>query len=212
MVHERGTSLTIGDDDIWQYAITYIYSNISDVPFSSSMRWHVAHNTVGRGHLYQGRFKSFPVQEDEYFYALCRYVERNALTAQVVQRAEDWRWGSLWARRHGSEELKSILSGWPPCHAPELGGGCERADDGQGGGRRADVYFEESSLRQRGVAATAGGSAGVAAYLARRRPPQGIQTEKLAASPFLPPRRNVPISLPSLAHQACVICRRGQYK
>jgi len=78
-----------------------------------AMRWHVAHNTVGRGHLYQGRFKSFPVQEDEYFYTLCRYVERNALTAQVVQRAEDWRWGSLWARRHGSEELKSILSGWP---------------------------------------------------------------------------------------------------
>ena len=78
-----------------------------------AMRWHVAHNTVGRGHLYQGRFKSFPIQEDGHFFTVCRYVERNALTAQVVQRAEDWRWGSLWARRQGSETLKAILNDWP---------------------------------------------------------------------------------------------------
>jgi putative transposase len=78
-----------------------------------AMRWHVAHGTVGRGHLYQGRFKSFPVEEDEHFLALCRYVERNALTAQVVDRAEDWRWGSLWVRRHGEERLKAILADWP---------------------------------------------------------------------------------------------------
>lgn len=78
-----------------------------------AMRWHVAHNTVGRGHLYQGRFKSLPIQEDEHFLTVCRYVERNALTARVVERAEDWRWGSLWARRHGSSQLKAILSDWP---------------------------------------------------------------------------------------------------
>jgi putative transposase len=78
-----------------------------------AMRWHVAHGTVGRGHLYQGRFKAFPVQEDEHFLAVCRYVERNALNARVVERAEDWRWGSLWARCHGSPELKAILSDWP---------------------------------------------------------------------------------------------------
>jgi putative transposase len=78
-----------------------------------AMRWHVAHNTVGRGHLYQGRFKSFPIQEDEHFFTACRYVERNALKAGVVQRAEDWHWGSLWARRQGSEELKAVLSDWP---------------------------------------------------------------------------------------------------
>ena len=49
-----------------------------------AMRWHVAHNTVGRGHLYQGRFKTFPVEEDDHFYHLCRYVERNAINAGVV--------------------------------------------------------------------------------------------------------------------------------
>jgi putative transposase len=78
-----------------------------------AMRWHVAHNTVGRGHLYQGRFKSFPIQEDGHFLAVFRYVERNALRANLVQRTEDWRWGSLWARRQGSEELKAVLSDWP---------------------------------------------------------------------------------------------------
>ena len=77
------------------------------------MRWHVAHGTVGRGHLYQGRFKSFPVQEDEHFLTVCRYVERNALSARVVRRAEDWRWGSLWARRSGTPVLQSLLSDWP---------------------------------------------------------------------------------------------------
>lgn len=77
------------------------------------MRWHVAHKTVGCGHLYQGRFKSFPVETDEHFLTVCRYVERNALTAKVVQRAEDWRWGSLWVRRHGPAKLKALLSDWP---------------------------------------------------------------------------------------------------
>jgi putative transposase len=78
-----------------------------------AMRWHVAHGTVGCGHLYQGRFKSFPVQRDEHFLTVCRYVERNALTAGVVKRAEDWRWGSLWARKQGDERQKAWLTEWP---------------------------------------------------------------------------------------------------
>ena len=64
-----------------------------------TQRWHAHHRTAGTGHLYQGRFKSFPVQSDEHFLTVCRYVERNALRADLVERAQDWRWGSLWARR-----------------------------------------------------------------------------------------------------------------
>jgi putative transposase len=78
-----------------------------------AMRWHVAHGMVGRGHLYQGRFTSFPVEEDGHFYTVCEHVELNALTAGAVERAEDWRWGSLGARRQGSEALKASLSDWP---------------------------------------------------------------------------------------------------
>jgi putative transposase len=42
-------------------------------------RWHAHRGTIGTGHLYQGRFKSFPIQNDEHLYTVCRYVERNAL-------------------------------------------------------------------------------------------------------------------------------------
>jgi putative transposase len=42
-----------------------------------AIRWRVSHRTVGYGHLYQGRSKSFPVQSDDHLLGLLRYVERN---------------------------------------------------------------------------------------------------------------------------------------
>ena len=84
------------------------------------MRWRTAHQKVGLGPLYQGRFKSFPVKKDEDFLRVCRYVERNALTAGLVKRAEDWRWGSL-GQREGvlvgkqmvGEDAGPTLAAWP---------------------------------------------------------------------------------------------------
>jgi putative transposase len=78
-----------------------------------TMRWHAHHHTGGTGHLYQGRFKSFPVQTDEHFYAVVRYVERNAVRANLVPRAEAWRYSSLWRQRRGQPEQRTILSDWP---------------------------------------------------------------------------------------------------
>lgn len=98
---------------IWPRKDGELTSFLRWLAHTHAMRWHVAHKTVGCGHLYQGRFKSFPVQTDEHFLTVCRYVERNALTANVVRRAEDWRWGSLWVRRSGPAELKALLSDWP---------------------------------------------------------------------------------------------------
>ena len=77
------------------------------------MRWHAHYGTSGTGHLYQGRFKSFPVETDAHFYTLVRYVERNALRANLVKRAEDWRWSSLWRRAHGEPETLELLHRWP---------------------------------------------------------------------------------------------------
>ena len=74
-------------------------------------RHHEHYHSRGGGHLYQGRFKSFPVAEDDYFLALCRYVEANALRAGLVERAEQWQWSGLWRRMHGSGELP--MSAWP---------------------------------------------------------------------------------------------------
>jgi putative transposase len=78
-----------------------------------AMRWRVSHRTVGYGHLYQGRFKSFPVQSDDHLLSLLRYVERNPLSAGLVERAQLWRWGSLWSRGNGEEAMKTLLSPWP---------------------------------------------------------------------------------------------------
>jgi putative transposase len=78
-----------------------------------TQRWHAHYQDVGTGHLYQGRFKSFPVAEDEHFLQVCRYVERNALRAGLVRRAEAWRWGTLWQRQQEPKPEKWILSDWP---------------------------------------------------------------------------------------------------
>ena len=83
-----------------------------------TQRWHAHRQSTGSGHVYQGRFKSFPVQDDDHFYTVCRYVERNSLRAKLVQRAEDWRWGSLRRWKHGTPKEKSLLSAWPLARRP----------------------------------------------------------------------------------------------
>ena len=83
-----------------------------------TQRWHAHRRSTGAGHVYQGRFKSFPVQEDEHFYAVARYVERNALRARLARRAEAWRWGSLYRWLRGSAEDKALLAAWPMSRKP----------------------------------------------------------------------------------------------
>jgi putative transposase len=78
-----------------------------------SMRWHAHYHTSGTGHIYQGRFKSFAIETDEHLYTVCRYVERNPLRANLVRRAEAWRWSSLWRRVHGDEQPRPFLAPWP---------------------------------------------------------------------------------------------------
>ena len=78
-----------------------------------TQRWHAHRQSIGSGHVYQGRFKSFPVQEDEHLYAVARYVERNALRAKLTQHAEGWRWGSLFRWTRGLAEDRGLLSAWP---------------------------------------------------------------------------------------------------
>jgi len=84
-------------------------------------RWREHRRSVGEGHLYQGTYKSFPVQEDFHFLTLCRYVERNALRAKLVKpgHAQDWRWSSAWqrattgGRSAGDANLPELQGEWP---------------------------------------------------------------------------------------------------
>ncbi|QEH36421.1 Transposase IS200 like protein [Aquisphaera giovannonii] len=78
-----------------------------------AMRWRVARRTAGYGHLYQGRFKCFPVQSDDHLLTVLRYVERNPVGPGLVERAERWRRGSLWARLHDDAPTRHMLAPWP---------------------------------------------------------------------------------------------------
>ena len=86
------------------------------VTMTHTQRYHAHNKTTGYGHVYQGRYKSFPVSDDDHFHSVCRYVERNALTAHVVDRAEDYRWGSLWNWNGGDSVIE--LSPWPVKRLP----------------------------------------------------------------------------------------------
>lgn len=83
-----------------------------------TQRWHAHRRSAGSGHVYQGRFKSFPVAEDEHFYTVARYVERNPLRAKLVAGAEAWRWGSLYRWLRGWQEDRTLLSAWPLARKP----------------------------------------------------------------------------------------------
>ena len=72
-------------------------------------RWHLHRHSVGYGHLYQGLYKSFPVQQDDHCLTVCRYVERNALRANLVKRA-----GPGTAPGRGASRGRSIGPGSVP--------------------------------------------------------------------------------------------------
>jgi putative transposase len=74
-------------------------------------RWQEHRGEVGYGHLYQGRYKSFPVEDNDYFYQVARYIERNAFRANLVSRAEDWRWCSF--HRRLNLKRSEWLHDWP---------------------------------------------------------------------------------------------------
>ncbi len=107
-----------------------------------SQRWHAHHGTAGMGHVYQGRFKSFPIAADEHFLTVLRYVERNPLRAGLVKRAEAWRWGSLYRRIHGTAEERALLAESP---APLGRLWCEYVNEPQ---REAEVEAIRRSVKR----------------------------------------------------------------
>jgi putative transposase len=83
------------------------------VTVTHTQRLHAFRKSTGTGHVYQGRYKSFVVQEDAHFLAVARYVEANALNAHLVERAEDWRWSSAWRLQQGRPDPSPRLEPWP---------------------------------------------------------------------------------------------------
>jgi putative transposase len=77
-------------------------------------RWHLSRQSVGSGHLYQGAYKSFPIEGDDHLLTVLRYVERNPVRPTLVERAEQWRWSSMWRWLHpGDNQNRPPLYPWP---------------------------------------------------------------------------------------------------
>lgn len=98
---------------LWPYGDGDLSIFMRWLTLTHTQRWHTYRQTVGTGHLYQGRFKSFVVQTDEHLLTVCRYVERNALRAKLVDHAEAWRWSSLWRKQYGDAQQRTLVSEWP---------------------------------------------------------------------------------------------------
>jgi putative transposase len=63
-----------------------------------TQRWHVQNKTIGSGSLYQGRYKSFLIQQDQHLLTVIRYIERNPLRAKLVTNIQNWKYSSAYQR------------------------------------------------------------------------------------------------------------------
>jgi putative transposase len=98
----------------------------SGVELSAFMGWltnahvrnhHTKYGTCGNGHIYQGRYKNFIIQDDRHLLTVLRYVEANALRAGLVERAEDWPWSS--AHTSTARDGRLLLSPSPVPRPPD---------------------------------------------------------------------------------------------
>jgi putative transposase len=80
---------------VWPREDGHLSTWMQRVTTAHVRRYHQHYHTGGTGHIWQGRFKSFPIQEDAHLLAVYRYVERNPLRASLCETAQTWRWSSL---------------------------------------------------------------------------------------------------------------------
>jgi putative transposase len=71
----------VNDDDLGEFMQWLLTTHVR--------RYH------SNGHVWQGRFEAFAIEQDEHLLTVLRYVERNAARAGLAERAEAWRWSSL---------------------------------------------------------------------------------------------------------------------
>ncbi len=60
------------------------------------------------GHVFQDRFKSWPVAENNYLMECGRYIERNPLKAKIVSKPEDYEWSSY--RYYAEGKVDRVIS------------------------------------------------------------------------------------------------------
>ena len=83
------------------------------VPLTATQPWRADRQSTRSGHVDQGRFKSFSLQDDDHLFRVARYAERHAQRANLVRRAEQWRGSILYRWLRGSAEDRRLLAAWP---------------------------------------------------------------------------------------------------
>lgn len=68
-------------------------------------RWHQRHRSVGGGHVYQGRYRSFLVQPGAPCLSVLRYIESNPIRTGLVEDTRQWPWSSLAARQARAKKV-----------------------------------------------------------------------------------------------------------
>ncbi|HEY6214490.1 MAG TPA: transposase [Vicinamibacterales bacterium] len=100
-------------DTHWHQAIwvregdgaTAVIRYLQRLSSTHAIRFRLATDTRGLGHVYQDRYKANRVDTETGFYRLVRYIEANPLTARLVDRAEYWPWSSLAERLSGQRRI-----------------------------------------------------------------------------------------------------------
>ena len=167
---------------LWPTADGQLSRFMQWLSMTHAQRRHAHRHSAGRGHLYQSRFKSFVIQEDGHFLSVCRYVERNAVRANLVKRAERWRWGSLWVRENRRQADEHNVGAMADADAAGLGWPGESAA-GQRGTGRARRAGSRATLWARCVGA-GGGQAFGDRKLAEADRPAAEETEKRLMTPL----------------------------
>ena len=108
-----------------------------------TQRWHANHHPSGTGPVYQGRFKSFPVESDDHLLTVAQYIERNPLRAGMVEHAENGSGAACGgvAKADACSVLKSLATGrWRLQGTGQ--GGCSYCipDAGATPGRSVEVF------------------------------------------------------------------------
>jgi len=85
--------------------VTAVSAYLRWLSASHAIRFRLASDTRGHGHVYQDRYKSLAVRTENHYLTLTRYIEGNPIAAGLVDRAEHWPWSSLAERINGRRRI-----------------------------------------------------------------------------------------------------------
>ena len=104
---------------LWPASDEALPSFMHWITATHAKRWHAAHGTTGMGHLYQNRYKSFPIQHNSHYLRTMRYIEANPCRAGLAQTPADWQWSSFTQRLNAQKPFDlhpgplQIPQNWP---------------------------------------------------------------------------------------------------